>query len=205
MPSTDRRPASGVLRRVVASDQVVFLRTCLRSPVATAAMLPSGQDLSHQAASMIDPSVRGPVLELGPGTGPVTTALVARGIAPERLILIESNPEFCELLRERYPAARVIHGDAFAAPVILAGLNAGRLAAVASFLPLYSKTPASRQRLLIDLLWMGQPRAPFIQATYFPWSPIPIDRRVMQAAASRRIWRNVPPAVVWMYRLMSKT
>lgn len=202
MTSVERRPAHGsLLRRIAASDRFIFLRSCARAPFATAAMMPSGQDLSRTVAESVDVGRTGPVVELGPGTGPVTAALIECGIAPERLVLIEFNLDFCELLRTRYPRARIIHGDAFAAPAILRALNAAPLAAVVSFLPLYGQAPASRQRLLIDLLRMGQPGAPFIQSTYLPRSPIPIDRRVMHATASRRVWRNVPPAVVWTYRL----
>jgi phosphatidylethanolamine/phosphatidyl-N-methylethanolamine N-methyltransferase len=190
-----------LLRKVAESDRFVFLRSCAQAPFMTAAMMPSGQDLSRVVAASVDLERSGPVVELGPGTGPVTAALIERGIAPERLVLIEFNPQFCELLRTRYPRARVIHGDAFAAPAILRALNAAPLAAVVSFLPLYGLTPATRQRLLIDLLRMGQSGTPFIQSTYLPRSPIPIDHGVMHATASPRVWRNVPPAVVWTYRL----
>ena len=55
----------------------------------------------------------GPVIELGPGTGPVTEALVEHGVDPARLILVEFNPDFCRLLRTRYPAATVVQGDAY--------------------------------------------------------------------------------------------
>lgn len=202
MTSVERKRTSGSLvDKVAASDWFVFLRSCAREPAATAAMTPSGRALSRMVAAALDVAGTGPVVELGPGTGPVTAALVERGIAPGRLILIECNPEFCELLRSRYPGARVVEGDAFAAPAILRGLNAGPLGGVVSFLPLYGHPPASRQRLLIDLLRMGRVGAPFIQATYFPRSPIPIDRRTMHATASPRVWRNFPPAVVWTYRL----
>ena len=55
----------------------------------------------------------GPVVELGPGTGPVTQALLQRGLAPERLILVEYDPAFCRLLERRFPGVRVIQGDAY--------------------------------------------------------------------------------------------
>ena len=50
-------------------------------------------------ARYVDPDDDGPVIELGPGTGPVTEALVERGIDPSRLVLVEFNPTFCRLLR----------------------------------------------------------------------------------------------------------
>ena len=194
-----------MLRRIAASDWFVFMRACARAPFATASMMPSSIALTRTIAASLDFAGTGAVVELGPGTGAVTAALIARGVAPERLILIEFNPEFCALLRTRHPRARVVHGDAFAAPSILNALNAGPLGAIVSFLPLYGQPPAVRERLMIDLLRMAQPGAPFVQATYFPWSPIPIDHRVIHATVSRRVWRNLPPAIVWTYRLRTGT
>lgn len=190
-----------MLRKIAASDWFAIVRACARAPFATASIMPSSGDLSRTIAASLDFAGSGPVAELGPGTGAVTAALIARGIAPERLVLIEFNPEFCALLRTRYPRARVVHGDAFAAPLILNALNAAPLGAIVSFLPLYGRPPAQRERLLLDLLRMAQPAAPFVQATYFPRSPIPIDRRLIHATVSRRVWRNLPPATVWTYRL----
>jgi phosphatidylethanolamine/phosphatidyl-N-methylethanolamine N-methyltransferase len=198
-----RSKARTLWLKAATSDEFVFLRACLHAPFEMAALLPSGKDLSREIAGLVDPNVDGSVVELGPGTGAITAALVARGIAPERLILIELNPAFCALLRTRYPSARIIGADAFTAPAIIKTLDVSPLAAAVSFLPLYGRTPASRQKLLLDLLLLGRPGAPFIQATYFPRSPIPIDRALIQASSSRRIWRNLVPAVVWTYRLAS--
>ena len=183
---------------------MVFFGAWLRAPLTTAVMLPSGGELSRALAAAVDPSIPGAVVELGAGTGPVTAALIERGIAPDRLILIELNPTFCALLRERYPSAHVIAGDAFSAPSIIQELRARPVAAVVSCLPLYGKSPKWRQQLLFDLLHLGAPGTPFVQATYFPRSPIPIDPSTMVASASPRIWRNLFPAVVWTYRLRAK-
>ena len=76
-------------------------------------MTPSGKALARTMAAYVDPSMPGPIIELGPGTGPVTEALVAQGIDPARLVLVEFDPTFCRLLRERYPTATVVQGDAY--------------------------------------------------------------------------------------------
>ncbi len=55
----------------------------------------------------------GPVVELGPGTGAITNALIERGVDQKRLVLVEYNPGFCALLRDRYPHAKVVQGDAY--------------------------------------------------------------------------------------------
>ena len=54
-------------------------------------------------AAQVDPREPGPIVEIGPGTGPVTEALIARGVPQERLVLVEFNPDFIELLRKRFP------------------------------------------------------------------------------------------------------
>ena len=200
-PAEGQLGRSGFFREADTSDEFMFLRAWLRAPLVTAAMLPSGNNLSRALAAAVDPAVPGPVVELGPGTGPVTAALVERGVSPDRLILIEYLPEFCDLLRRRYPTARVISGDAFAAPEILRSLNLGPLAAVVSCLPLYGKTPEHRQRLLHELLELGARGMPFVQATNFPRSPIPFDQAAVAGEASPRIWFNLFPALVWTYRL----
>jgi phosphatidylethanolamine/phosphatidyl-N-methylethanolamine N-methyltransferase len=202
-PAEGQLKRSGFFREADASNEFVFLRAWMRAPLVTAAMLPSGKILSSALAEAVDPAVPGAVVELGAGTGAVTAALVERGISPERLILIEFLPEFCELLRRRYPAARVIAGDAFDAPDILRNLNVGSLAAVVSCLPLYGKTPERRERLLHELLRLGPKGMPFVQATNFARSPIRFDPATIAGTPSPRIWLNLLPALVWTYRLAS--
>jgi phosphatidylethanolamine/phosphatidyl-N-methylethanolamine N-methyltransferase len=199
-PAGGQLERSEFLREANASDEFVFLRAWMSAPLVTAAILPSGRALSRAVAAAVDPATPGAIVELGPGTGAVTEALVERGIQPERLILIEFLPEFCELLRRRYPAARVIAGDAFEAPSILRYLGVGPLAAVVSGLPLYSKEPKHRERLLHDMLRLGPSGMPFVQATNFARSPIPFDPQDIAGASSPRVWFNLLPALVWTYR-----
>ena len=94
-------------------DEVHFIRSWLERPLATGAVTPSGRILARTMAHYVDPARGGPIIELGPGTGPVTEALVEHGIDPARLILVEFNPRFCQLLRARFPTSTVLQGDAY--------------------------------------------------------------------------------------------
>jgi len=94
-------------------DEMQFIRSWFEKPLSTGAVMPSSKALARTMARYVDPKSAGPVIELGPGTGPATEALVQRGIDPKRLILVEFNPDFCRLLRTRYPAATVVQGDAY--------------------------------------------------------------------------------------------
>ena len=180
-------------------DEVRFIRSWLEKPLAIGAVSPSGRVLARTMARYVDPDVPGPVVELGPGTGPVTEALLENGVPEERLMLVEFNPTFCQLLRQRFPRATVLQGDAY---TMLRRLGRGgqQAAAVVSGLPLFTKPLKTRIRLLRDALHMMRSDAPFIQFTYAVVPPIPKAAAGVRVEASERIWMNLPPARVWVYR-----
>jgi phosphatidylethanolamine/phosphatidyl-N-methylethanolamine N-methyltransferase len=181
-------------------DEVRFIRSWLERPLSTGAVTPSGRVLARTMARYVNPGMAGPVVELGPGTGPVTEALIAKGIAPERLVLVEFNLTFCQLLRTRFPAATVVQGDAYGMRRLLTGLLQQPAAAIVSGLPLVTKPVRMRLRLLRDALELLRPGAPFVQFTYAVVPPIPNRLAGVRAEASERIWKNMPPARVWVYR-----
>ena len=182
-------------------DEVRFIRSWLEKPLETGAVAPSGKVLARTMASYVDPAVRGPVIELGPGTGPVTEALVAQGVDPARLVLVEYNPMFCRLLRTRYPAATIVQGDAYGLRRALGKVIPQRAAAaVVSGLPIVTKAVRTRLRLINEALSFLSPGAPFIQFTYAVVPPLPRAIAGVRAEVSERIWLNLPPARVWIYR-----
>ena len=181
-------------------DEVRFIRSWFEKPLTMGAISPSGKLLARTMASYVDPSVPGPVIELGPGTGPVTEALVEQGVDPSRLVLVEFNPDFCRLLRMRYPDATVIRGDAYSLRRMLGSMLEQPAAAIVSGLPLVTKPLKTRVRLIREAFRLMQPNAPFVQFTYAVMPPIPKALAGVRTEASERIWMNVPPARVWVYR-----
>ncbi len=181
-------------------DEARFLRSWLEKPLLTGAVAPSGKALARTMASFVDPTAKGPVIELGPGTGPVTDALVNRGIEQERLVLIEFNPDFCKLLTRRFPRATIVQGDAYGLDETLAGILDTPACGVVSSLPLFTRPMADRTALLRHAQALMQPQAPFIQFTYAMIPPIPKRPGSFTMAGSSRVWRNIPPARVWVYR-----
>src|ERR1700683_245322 len=93
--------------------EVRFRRSWIEKPLHMGAVMPSGRLLARTMAQYVDVDSEGPVVELGPGTGAITNALIERGVDQKRLVLVEYNPGFCALLRDRYPQARVVQGDAY--------------------------------------------------------------------------------------------
>jgi phosphatidylethanolamine/phosphatidyl-N-methylethanolamine N-methyltransferase len=181
-------------------DEARFLRSWLERPLVTGAVTPSGRMLARTMASYVDPRVPGPVIELGPGTGPVTAALVRRGVAQDRLVLVEYNFDFCKLLKRRFPKATIVQGDAYDIRESLEGVVDEPAAATVSSLPLFTKPTEMRLKLLAEAHDLMHPGAPFIQFTYAMVPPIPARSGRYTASGSNRVWLNLPPARVWAYR-----
>lgn len=181
------------------NDQIRFLKSLAERPRMTGAIAPSGPALAKKMASHVDPNGTLPVIELGPGTGVVTKALIERGVAPSRIIAIEYSPEFCAMIRERFPGVTVIQGDAYDLDRTL-GNRAPRIANVVSSLPLVARPLEERVRLVERGLARTEGGAPFIQFSYIRKGPIFPVPATFTAEASGWIWMNAPPARVWLYR-----
>ena len=198
------RSGHTLMKRIVRfrsiDDDARFLKSWLDKPLMTGAVSPSSKALARVMASFVDPDAAGPVIELGPGTGPVTDALIARGIDEARLVLVEFNPEFCALLARRYPRATIVRGDAYALSNTLRDLAPTPAAAIVSSLPLMTRPEFKRLELLREAFRLMQPDAPFVQFTYAATSPVPRIPGEFSAMVSPRVWLNLPPACVWCYR-----
>ena len=187
-------------RGIRLDDEVRFIRSWIERPLSIGAVTPSSKMLARAMARYVDPHNDGPVVELGPGTGPVTAALVEAGVDPSRLVLVEFNPAFCRILRTRYPSATLVQGDAYSMRRLLETLLLQPAAAVVSGLPLVTKPMRQRLRLIRDAFDLMLPGAPFVQFTYSVASPLPRRLSGFSVEASERIWMNIPPARVWVYR-----
>lgn len=167
------------------------------NPRYVASLFPSSPALAKRIAAQVDPRVDGTVLELGPGTGAVTAALLERGLDPKRLILVERDADFVRLLRKRFPGLRVRLGNALDIDHHLSD-RSEQVCAIVSGLPLRNLPVAVRERLVEDCLARLMPGAPFVQVS-FGWRP-PVSRgkkwRVRSAGVAIR---NLPPATVWVY------
>jgi phosphatidylethanolamine/phosphatidyl-N-methylethanolamine N-methyltransferase len=150
-------------------------------------------------ASYVDPGEDLPVIELGPGTGVVTKALIERGVKPSRIIAIEYSPEFCRMIRDRFPGVTVIEGDAYDLDTTLGG-RADRASAVVSSLPLVARPLEDRVRLVEAGLRRMEPGRAFVQFSYLRKGPIEAAPPTFTMEASPWVWMNIPPARVWRYR-----
>ncbi|TPK65238.1 methyltransferase domain-containing protein [Mesorhizobium sp. B2-4-15] len=181
-----------------ASDALSFLLAWVAAPLRVASVTPSSASLAALMTRDIGPDT-GPVLELGPGTGPFTRALLARGVKEEDLTLIESGVDFAALLKQRFPKARTFEMDAtalrhlrlFEGPVV---------GAAVSGLPFLSIPTRKTQAILEGVFANLRPGGALYQFTYGRRCPINqslLDRLDLKATRIGLTLRNLPPATVY--------
>ena len=164
------------------------------------AVTPSGRVLARTMAGYVDPGNPGPVDGVGSRNGSVTEALSRpRRSIPCALVLVEFDPTSARILRARF-RRHLVQGDAYGLRRLLAALLLEPAAAFVSGLPLFTKPLKTRLRLLFEAFGLMLPGAPFIQFTYNAVPPLPARLDRVRAQASERVWMNIPPARVWVYR-----
>jgi phospholipid N-methyltransferase len=180
------------------ADFLHFFRSWISNPLRVAAIAPSGDSLARIMTSEIA-ALDGPIIELGPGTGVFTRALLARGVSEADLTLIEYGPEFITSLQARFPTARVLQMDA--AHLAIADIFEGEpVGAVVSGLPLLSMPPRKIASIMAGAFAYMRPGGAVYQFTYGPRCPVPrpiLDRLDLKAVRIGGTVRNLPPASVY--------
>jgi len=185
------------------SSTWVFFLNWLRAPISTGAVAPSSRHLAGAMArqalaqAAIDDA---PIIELGGGTGSVTEALLAAGLAPDRLIVVERDVRLFQVLRRRFPMLRIVQGDAGNLVDLMAGLGITRASSVVSGLPLLNMPMAVRRRIVDQSFALLGSGGAFVQFTYGFISPVAFAEHGLIGRVATRIWRNLPPAAVWLYQ-----
>jgi phosphatidylethanolamine/phosphatidyl-N-methylethanolamine N-methyltransferase len=181
-------------------DEIRFFKGWIDGPKAVGAIMPTSSVTARSMVSVVNPNSGLPVLELGPGTGVITRAILARGVAPANLVSIEYSRDFHTRLQIDFPGVRFIHGDAFDLDATLAGQNASLFDCAISGIPLLNFPMARRVRLIEDLLDRLPPGRPVVQFSYGPISPVAARGASFQVVHHDFVMRNVPPARLWIYR-----
>jgi len=178
-------------------ENLQFIRGLISNPRNVSSLFPSSGALARRIAAQVDPNAGGLVLELGPGTGAVTQALLERGVPPDRLLLVESDEGFVDVLGTRFPALAVRHGNALDIDAALPDSSAS-VTAIVSGLPLLNFSEAVRTRLIERSLARLEPGRPFVQQSFGLWPPVSQNECWTLRSAGRE-YRNIPPAAVWVY------
>ncbi|UYV35813.1 methyltransferase type 12 [Rhodobacteraceae bacterium D3-12] len=180
----------------MASEIGTFLTEMIRHPGEVVAIAPSSKKVAKKMTEGLE-HVRGPVVEIGPGTGAITKAILKRGVTPAQLTLFETNPRFCDMLRARYPGVTVLNRPA--QDIRSSGLRG--VGAVISGVPVLAR-PQIQREVVGRALGVMAPGGMFVQITYSPTAPIsPPMQAELGIVGHRRgiVWSNLPPAHVYVY------
>ena len=182
----------------------LLLGRMVRNPVRTGAILPTSTAATHciarEALQYVDDS-EDYVVELGAGTGCITAALLARGVAPDRLICVELDPELHKYMVERFPAdqypgLQIILGDATKLENILAE-KSGKVAAIVTSIPMTGLPLEIRQAIAQACYNVLTPQGKVVQLSYRQKSAMTIPGMHRQLGGF--VLLNLPPAFVWTF------
>ncbi|RWH69998.1 MAG: methyltransferase domain-containing protein [Mesorhizobium sp.] len=191
------------LRKTLAEkfdDELKFFKGWIDKPKAVGSIVPTSSITARKMASVVNPMSGLPVLEVGPGTGVITRAILAQGVKPENLYAVEYSPDFVRHLRQLYPGVNVIEGDAFNLDATLGDKSGLTFDSVISGVPLLNFPVAQRIAYVESLLDRIPTGRPVVQLTYGPLSPIPPGRGDYTVEHFHFVIRNIPPTQLWIYR-----
>ena len=181
-------------------DELRFIRGMMSTPKTVGAIMPTSGRMAARMASIIDTGSGLPVLELGPGTGVITKAILDKGVKPEDLVSVEYSSEFVRHLRGKYPGVNFINGDAFSLAETLKSYRGQKFDCVISGIPLLNFPMHQRVTLIEDLLRLIPVGRPVVQFSYGPISPVVARPDSYTIKHFDFVVRNIPPAQIWHYR-----
>jgi phosphatidylethanolamine/phosphatidyl-N-methylethanolamine N-methyltransferase len=191
----------GITQRLVQrfDDEIIFLKGMISSPDTVGSIIPTSRVTARCMADQIDTSSKLPVLELGPGTGVITKAILNRGIDPKDLYCVEYSDEFTRRLKIMLPDVNIINGDAFDLDNVLGDMRNAKFDTIITSMPLLNFPMMARKRLINDLLERMPDGRPIILFSYGATAPVPTEGEDFDVTSIRWVIRNVPPARVWAY------
>jgi len=180
------------------ADRLAFLEQFLRHPRQVASIVPSTRFLERRVAGCVQ-GRSGTVVELGPGTGGITRALLGSLSADARLVAIELNPTLAARVARIDDPRLVVHrGSAEELPDILRGLGCARADAVVSGLP-FSTIGRRRAKRILDSVHRSlAPDGEFI-AYHVRGTLERLAGSRFDAIDSSTEWLSVPPMRIYRW------
>ena len=181
-------------------DELRFFKTWATSPLKMGAVSPTSRALARLMVEHANVDPKGFVLELGPGTGVVTEALIEAGIPARRIVSIEYDRDFCGLLKKRFPRVNIIHGDALNLDATLGQFRDIRFSAGISGIPLLTLPKSKRVPYLESILDRLVPGGIVTQLSYSFLPPQDAVPGRLTVDKSKWVTANFPPGRAWIYR-----
>ena len=181
-------------------EEIRFFKGWRNNMKAVGSIVPTSGITARRMASVVNPHSGLPVLELGPGTGVITKAILQKGVQPQNLVSVEFSTDFFQHLVRTYPGVDFINGDAFNLDKTLGARSEQTFDSVISAVPLLNFPMHMRVSLIEDLLSRIPVGRPVVQISYGPLSPVVAMPDRYQISHYDFVVRNIPPAQLWVYR-----
>ena len=188
------------LRVSQAKETELFFRQWLRSPKSMGAVIPSSRALARAVTEAVRWRPGQYVIELGAGTGAISQGLIDSGLPSEALMMIELDRPLFTYLRRRFPAVRVVNGDATRLVDIVRQQGITQVSTVISGLPRVTMPLAFQRAIIEQSLELLGTDGCLLQYSYSPISPIPARKLGVEAKLVKFVMRNVPPATIWRFQ-----
>ena len=193
------RPRPGSAHHL-SPDWWLMLKKFAQQGRSVASFAPSSRFLARGIAKGIDYERAQCIVELGAGTGPVTTELLKRVKPHTKLIVVELEPDFCKRLRAKFPHADIVEGDAAHLDKLLADRGIRQVDHVVSGLPLPSFPEGLRGSILASVAKCLSPEGTFRQLTVMPYVYWKMYKAYFADVRFRFVPLNLPPAGVYVCR-----
>lgn len=184
-------------------ENLLFLKRLIQNPRALGAVMPSSKSLAREMARHVLQDTPGYIVELGPGTGPVTHELMKRVHDPKRLILVELDLELYAYIKSRFPHVRVVHGDARHLSEVLPAEVVGHVDCIVSGIPMVNLPLKVQSEIVSSCLDVMADQGKILQFSYRPISPLPAHKLDLSVKMVGHVLRNMPPATLWEYQRRS--
>ncbi|MBY0462476.1 MAG: methyltransferase domain-containing protein [Alphaproteobacteria bacterium] len=187
-------------------ENMLFFKRWLKHPSQMGTLAPVTPRLAKLAADLVEnPSDL--IVELGAGTGRLTRALLAHGVKPKNLVLVELDPELCVFLKEtlkdlpecKNSMPHIIEGDATKLAEIIPESFKGKVSTVVSAIPFMYIPPIAREQIVKSSFDVLKPEGSILHVTYNPKSPLAFKKDLKQERVGK-LWLNFPPGFVWKYQ-----
>ena len=178
-------------------DQARFLKGFLRSPREVGSIIPSSRFLERRIRRTIDVAQAPVVVELGPGTGGTTQAVLADMPADATLLAIDTNPAFIKRLQAIYDPRLIAQQDsAESLAALIRGHELAAPSVIFSGIP-FSTMPAASANAIIDHIWAALAPGGRFMAYQFRPDVARYGNLRFGAPLCEREWLNIPP--MWFF------
>jgi phospholipid N-methyltransferase len=185
-------------------EHALLFSRFLRSPRTVGAVTASSRALAEAMVDGVALDRPGRIVELGPGTGVFTGAIVERLGAETRFFAVDIDPEFVRRIHRRWPHVECVCASAERLASLVADRDMGPIDHIVSGLPFVSLPPQMTKQILSNVVQVLRPGGTFATFQYLHGYGLPpaiafrrgMTAQMGSAPTARLVLRNLPPALV---------